>query len=134
MNPLKKITRLPLLLVLVFAISVAPTIQVKATDSVNIGLYHSFTFYGKSAPEPIPLAMDTDSVSVLATCEGEEIDHLTAHIRAMDDSGFELDIPFEADGYTKTYPYHIPAGEYWVNITGSSHIAKDSYIIFSVVN
>lgn len=102
------------------------------SDPVDFAKYQSFAFYGRSAPELIPLDMTADFISLVGYSDGDEPDELICYIQAKDDSGFELVIPFTADGDVYTIPCAIPPVECKVFFTGSASIRKsDALVIFT---
>ena len=104
----------------------------RSSDHVDFAKYRSFAFYGRSAPELVPLDMTADAISLVGFSDGDEADELLCYIQARDNSGFELVIPFTADGNVYTIPCAIPPVECKVFFTGSASIRKsDALVIFT---
>ena len=137
---MKKFTSLVLMSLLTLAL-VVPASSAKAAtvfDSVatyankDVALYHDIDFYGRSEPEFVTLTQATDTVSVYATCEGDDIDNLTCHISDWNGGSFNYALDFNADGSVTTFPIKFPAGKYKVFFTGNDYILKtDAIVIFS---
>lgn len=112
---------------------ITPTFR---TLSVNpIGAYQCVSFYGKSAPEPVCLTEDCDSISITAAClnDGDE-DVVTCYIKNLITGEFFCSFDVEADGSTTTIPYSFPADTYKVFATGNSSIEKEITVRFDKVN
>ncbi len=120
-------------MLLIMALLFHSSTLVKATDHIEFAMYESYEFYGRSAPELFPLDMATDAISLVAYCEDNQSDDLICYIQAKDDSGFELIIPFKADGIVHTFPYNIPPVEVKIFFTGSANIRKTNAFLFCSV-
>ncbi len=129
---MKKIFTKPVSMLLIIALLISSNISIKASNFVDFASYESLEFYGRSAPELIPLEMSTDSISFVAYSDGDTPDELLCYIQAYDDSGFELVVPILADGHVKAFAYQIPAKEYKVFFVGNKNIRKsNAFIIFT---
>lgn len=95
-------------------------------NSVNIAETHTWNFTGRSVPKFICPQMDADTISLTATCEGDEVDTITFTIQGADDDNtdFGKTILFPADGAVHTFGISIPAGIHKANFGGSSNINK----------
>lgn len=103
---------------------------------VNISKYNSWSFYTRSTPQYIELQMEATILSVVGYCEDTtQTDDLIFHLISTGDYNKNIDItiPFKADGEPETFTFHVPAGEYKVNFSGSGNIKKtNAMVIFSV--
>lgn len=112
------------------------TLQLPASaEVVDITFFKDWNFYGKSATEPKALQADCEAISLWATCEGDEVDTVTAFIVDRTYGGiYNTTISFPADGNVITYPYTFPEGRYYVYFTGSDNIKKtEATMVFSRV-
>lgn len=143
MNKFKKLT----IIALVTILFVSSSLQVNAaqvrsevdlqslsSDVPTIAKYHSWEFYSKSAPELIELQMESNMISLIGSCEGDQIDDLVITIKSTSGK-FEESIPFKADGTLRSYYFIFPKGEYKVYIMGNTNIRKvNASAYFSVGN
>lgn len=103
------------------------------SDVHTIAKYDSWVFYDRSAPELRRLDMDTNLVSVVGYCDGEQTDDLIVYIRPTGGNHIEQTIGIKADGILTSIPYHFQAGEYKIWITGDVNIKKTNVTVcFSV--
>ncbi len=98
-------------------------LQSLSSDVATIAKYDSWEFYTRSAPELIELQMDTDMVSLVGYCDGDQTDDLEITIRSTSGK-FEEAIPFKADGVLRSYYLKFPKGEYKIYIMGDVNIKK----------
>lgn len=105
-------------------------------SSVNIAETHTWNFTGRSVPKFICPQMDADTISLTATCEGDQVDTIIFILQGADDdnSTFRKEIPFQADGNVYTFGHSIPPGIYKGNFQGDSNINKSyAQAIFTVL-
>lgn len=101
---------------------------------VNLAAYRDRNFTGRSAPEPLVLRKSCDTISLTASCAGENVvDDLTVHIRDNTYGGlYDTDLIFAADGSVTTIARALPEGEYKIYFTGDAAIVKlEGIVVFS---
>ena len=107
-----------------------------STSSTNIAAYRDWEFTWRSAPEPIVLTEDIDTISMFGTCVGDEIDeNVACHIVDLTYGLYDSILYFPANGSVTTIARELPAGEYRVYFTGDSNIEKEvATVVFTVLN
>lgn len=102
------------------------------SDVHTIAKYDSWVFYDRSAPELKRLDMDTNLVSVVGYCDGEQTDDLTVNIRSAEETDNPVAQTFEikADGILTSIPHQFHAGYYKIWITGNVNIKKTNVTVY----
>ncbi len=91
---------------------------------IDIAGYQDWGFYNWSEAEPLALQMDADTVTCYATCEGDVADQLTFHLEDLNNTSYDLALPFIADGVYETFGFGVPAGRYYVYFTSHDSSIK----------
>lgn len=103
-----------------------------SSGPIDIAGYQDWDFTDISAEEPLLLQNDADTITVYAVCEGDVADKLVLHIEDWNGTGYDVALPFDADGSYTTFDWSISAGRYRLYIVGNSKILKThAMVVFS---
>ena len=127
---------LSIVLTLVLAFCVTTGVSAAQNGSFDIAMYRDWEFTWRSAPEPIELTEDIDTISLFGTCVGDQVDEdVACHIVDVTHGVYDSILYFPADGSVTTIARALPAGEYRVYFTGDSNIEKaEATVVFTVLD
>lgn len=116
-------------IILTLVMTFMPTSRVSASGPVDIAYFDDANFTDRGSTETRSLQMEADTISVNATCAGDDIDLVTCHIVGKTNPNFTTTVTFDADGGTWTFPYNFPEGKYRIYFTGDGDILKTYAIV-----